>query len=297
MKTISATLQALWATRQAILVKLFQFTLIDGTVLNFCSGDQDVVVGGTTYSCGNPNGPFFETADNKAKVHFALGTSVDRMVFDVVVGDWKPEGFTFTQAVRYLLFDQAICTMSLLFMAGPGDTTAGAVPMFTGQVAQIDYSNSVAQFTIASHMELLNMQLPKNCFQAGCLNTLFDQACTLSQAAFLVTGTVSSGLTPGSYIFGLAGSAAGEGAGFFNLGRIVFTTGANAGQWRDVTSHVSGSPPVINVIPPYGIVPSAGDAFNIYPGCDKTELTCINKFNNKVNYRAMDFTPQVSLGV
>jgi uncharacterized phage protein (TIGR02218 family) len=290
MKTITPAMQALFNQRRWYTAKLFTFTLADGTVLHYCSGDQDLTVGGITYACGGTTGPYFEKADKRAKTHRAIGTSVDKMVFDVIPGSATVEGFAFLVAVRFGLFDGADFAYQRIAMGAPGDASAGAVLMFGGRVAQVDYSNSAAQFTIASYLELLNIELPRNVYQAGCLNTLFDASCTLSAAAFASTGTVAA--AGGGASFQIAGAAAGQAAGYFNLGKIQFTSGQNAGVWRAVQSHTSG-PATVNVFPPFGSVPQPGDAFAAYPGCDKQLSTCINKFNNRRNFRGFPDTPQV----
>ena len=41
----------------------------------------------------------------------------------------------------------------------------------------------------------------------------------------------------------------------------------------------------------------AGDAFTVYPGCDKTRNTCLNKFNNLLRFRGFPYTPENSIAV
>jgi uncharacterized phage protein (TIGR02218 family) len=43
---------------------------------------------------------------------------------------------------------------------------------------------------------------------------------------------------------------------------------------------------------PLPLVPSAGDAFTAYPGCDKTQATCTTKFANLGAFRGFPFIPQ-----
>lgn len=291
MKTIAAGMQALFAARKFYTAKLFTFTLQDGTALRYCSGDIDLVLGGHTYSCGGQTGPFWERSGYKAQTHWGLGTSVDSMTFDALPGSGTVEGFPFLLAVRYGLFDGADFTYQRINMGSPGDTSAGAILMFGGRVAQVDYSNTVATFTVNSYLELLNFQLPRNIYQAGCLNTLFDASCGLSQSSFPSGGTVS---VPGlPYAFDFTGVAAGQPANFFNLGKVQFTSGKNAGLWSSVQSHsVGGGISEMAVFPPFPFAPQAGDTFVAYPGCDKQQVTCTAKFANGANFRAFPFTPQ-----
>lgn len=290
-------MQALFNKRQFYTAKLFTFSLIDGTILNYCSGDQDLTVSAVTYSAGGTTGPFFEKADKKAKTHRMIGTATDQMIFDVLPGAATIEGFPFLVAVRFGLFDGADFLYQRINMATPGDTSAGAILMFGGLVGQVDYSNSAAQFTINSYLHLLDIQLPRNVWQPGCLNTLFDAGCTLSAAAFLNTGAVTNAVTPSGQTFSISGTAAGQATGFFNLGRVQFTSGANAGISRVIQNYVGGGSPTITVFPPFGNVPAVGDAFNAYPGCDKSQATCTSKFSNLTNFRGMPYVPNVSSGI
>lgn len=291
MKSVSTALQALLNTRAWITAKLFTFTLIDGTVLNYCSGDQNLTYGGTTYLCGGTIGPYWDRADNKAKATFGLGAQTTQLVFDAVMGTALIEGFPFAVAVRYGLFDSADLQYSRAFMAQGSSVVVGTVLMFGGRVAEVDFSNTVASFTCNSYLELLNQNLPRNLYQPGCNNTLFDASCTLSQASFSFSGTVTGSPLP--YLFGISGTAAGKAAGYFNLGKVQFTSGALAGPWRGVQSHVAGSPPVIAVYPPFFQAPAVGDAFIAVAGCDKQQTTCAAKFSNFQNFRGMPYVPPV----
>lgn len=297
MKTITPAMSALFAARKWYTAKLFTFTLTDGTVLRYCSGDQDLVVSAQTYSSGGLTGPYFEKADKKAVMHRSIGTSVDQLIFDVLPGTGTVEGFPFLVAVRFGLFDGADFLYQRINMATPGDTSAGAILMFGGLVGQINYSGSAAQFTINSYLHLLDIQIPRNVWQPGCLNTLFDAGCTLSKAAFTNAGTVTNGITPTAQAFSLTGAAAAQPTAYFNLGTVTFTSGANAGVSRNIQSHVGGGNPIITVYPPFGFVPAVGDAFNAFPGCDKSQSTCTVKFTNLPNFRGQPYVPQVSTGI
>jgi hypothetical protein len=42
---------------------------------------------------------------------------------------------------------------------------------------------------------------------------------------------------------------------------------------------------------PFPFTPAAGDAFDIAPGCDKTQDDCSTKFNNLVNFAGTPYVP------
>lgn len=77
---------------------------------------------------------------------------------------------------------------------------------------------------------------------------------------------------------------------YFDQGTITFTSGANSGITRTVRLYENASGQVLLWLA-LPNAPSAGDAFNIAPGCDKTLSTCTNKFGNSINYGAFPFIP------
>jgi uncharacterized phage protein (TIGR02218 family) len=296
MKTVSGALQTLFNSRQWVAAKLFTFTLVDGTVLNYCSADTNLVWSGTTYLYGGSTGPYWDRASNKAKATFGLGATTTQLVFDCIMGSGTAEGLPFATAIRYGLFDGADLQYSRAFMSPSAPTTVvGTVLMFGGGVAEVDFSNTIATFTCNSYLDLLNQNLPRNLFQPGCNNTLFDASCTLSQGAFSFSGAVTG--SSSTTAFGVSGAAAGKANGYFNLGKVKFTSGVNNGFWRGVQSFVSGSPPVMTVFPPYAQAPTAGDTFTAVAGCDKQQTTCVVKFSNLQNYRGTPYVPSYETAI
>lgn len=293
MKTGSSTLTALLTTRNFDVVDLFLFTLVDGTVLRYAGGDKDIVYGTDTYSCGaTTSGPYFQTRQNRGLCKWKIGLEVDQLSFDVLPGSGTVEGFTFLSACRLGLFDGATMTLYRAFMPTYGDTSAGLVNVFTGRVVEIDCGRSLVTFNINSHLELLDQQMPRNLYQPGCLNTLYDTGCTLLSSAFRVSGTVSSGSTVSLVNTGLS-----QATGYFDQGTISFTSGQNNGFKRNVKAYTHGSPSTVAVLIPLPFAPASSDSFTIIPGCDKQQSTCNSKFSNLANFRGFPYVPQPETGI
>ncbi len=290
MKPSNATLIALLATRQFYAVDLFVFTLVDGTVLRYCAGDKDIIYSATTYPCGGTVGPYFQKrGGDRGLFKQRIGVEVDTLQFDVLPGTATVQGIAFLQACRLGVFDGATMILYRAFMPTYGDTSAGLVNIFTGRVVEIDISRSIATFNINSHLELLSQQSPRELYQAGCLNTLFDAGCTLNSATYRVSGTVTSATAS------VIGATLAQATGYFDQGKIVFTSGNNNGFTRTVKSFTTGG--TINLLVPLPYVPAVSDTFYIYPGCDKTMSTCSSKFGNIVNFRGQPFVPSPETGI
>lgn len=289
MKTASTALISLLATRQFFTADLYQFSLSGGGQLNYCGGDRDMVWNNITWMAGGTTGPYFDRRDNKAKCHWKVGIEVDTLVFDVLPGSSTVLGDPFLSAIRQGVFDGAEMTLYRAFMPTYGNVAAGTVIMFAGRVAEIDASGSLATFSINSHLELLNQNLPRNLYQAACLNALYDSGCTLNSASFAVTGSVST-TSAQSIVY----ASLPQVTGYFDLGMLTFTSGVNTGVSRTVKTYLQGSPSSIAFIAPFPSAPNAGDTFSIIPGCDKQQSTCQNKFNNLQHFRGFPYVPENS---
>ncbi len=296
MKPASPALIALLGSRQFNYAGLYQFALIGGGSLYYTSGDTDILFGGNLYTAGGSTGPYFDTTDNKAKAHWKVGVEVDTLSFDVLPGAATVNGQPLLSAIRQGVFDGAELTFSHAYWPLQAYQTpvvpTDAVVMFTGRVAEVDWGRSIATFNVSSHLELLNQNMPRNLYQSGCVNTLFDASCSLIKSSFGVNGTALTGGTASQINATLA-----QATGYFDLGSITFTSGANSGISRTVKSYFNGSPGTISLISPFPTAPANGDTFTIYPGCDKTSATCSAKFSNLVNFRGFPFIPSNETGV
>ena len=295
VKPASPALQTLLATRSFAVGDLYTFTLVGGGVLRYTSYDTDIAYNGNTYASGGQGGPFFDRSDNKAKCHWKIGVEVDTLSFDVIPGSATVNGQPFLSAVRQGAFDGA--ELDRAFFAPPGQgnyppvtiqAATGIVVLFVGRVAEVDAGRSLATFNINSHLELLNQSLPRNLYQPGCVNTLGDASCGVALAGFAVTAAAAAGSTASIINANVSNPL----AGYFDQGKLTFTSGANAGLPRSVKQCVFGTPGTIALLAPLPNTPAPGDAFTLFPGCDKTlGVNGCPKFNNVPNFRGFPFVP------
>ena len=297
MKPATSQLITLLGTRQFGWCKLFQFDLANGASLYYCSGDVDIKIGSQVYSCGNPGGPFFETEGNLACPQWNVGLQVETLQFDFAPGSGLISGQPITQAIQQGIFDGAQLTMSSCYWPQQAYINplvpTGAIIEFVGRCGDMIPSRTRVTVNANSHTELLDQNMPRNVYQAGCLNTLYDSACTLNQASFAVNGSIVGSGSSQSIVFASMSQA----TGYFDLGKIKFTSGALNGLTTSVKSYTKGTPGPIAFNIPMPTAPANGDTFTIYPGCDKTSTTCTNKFSNFVNFRGFPTIPDSATGV
>lgn len=290
MKPVSAALLKIWASRQWFQADLYTFSggNLGSDVLRYCGGDADIYANGLYYPAGGQVGPYFDRRDNKAKCHQKIGTAADQLVFDVLPGTATVFGVPFLQALRTGQFDGAELTLERCYMPTYGDTRAGTLRMFAGRVAEIDAGRSLATFTVNSHMELLNLKWPRNLYQAGCLNNLGDAQCAVNLANYAVAGTTQPGSTASTIVATINAGL----AGYFDQGTITFTSGENEGLTRSVRVCSFGAPGSISLIGPFPAAPAPGDAFTLYPGCDKSlGANGCPKFSNVPRFRGFPYVP------
>ncbi len=285
------------------LCDLYTFTLAGGfnggAPLLYTTADADIAVpyasGRITYSSKLV---YFDQLANKAYGHWKIGLDVDSWQ---VIASASPQASIGNQpwlaALRAGALDGAIVAVDRAFIdtraglleAPASLTPLGVVNVFTGRVAEVDLGRSNAVISVNSHLELLNQNVPRNLYQAGCRWALFSVGCGLSAASFAVNGTVAAPPAPNSNLLSVILSAPG-GSGTYALGRIVMTSGANEGFARSIRSWGPASPATLTLMTPLPFAVAAGDTFTAYPGCDKQENTCI-AFGNLANFGGMPFIP------
>ncbi|MDY7537681.1 DUF2163 domain-containing protein [Undibacterium sp. RTI2.1] len=308
MKSASTALvNYLNTTRQLLMADLYTITLVGGYVVRYTGADIDLVYQGNTFKK-------FNIA--RSRTRCSVGVEVDTLKVTV---DALPihllNGASWLNAAQRGALDGASLQLQRVFMQTWGDTSLGGVLLFQGRVSDVQVGRTQAQLQVKSDLELLNTKLPRNLYQSGCLNTIYDNGCGINKASAAVSGIVTGGTlttvggirvltdaasSPGSITVGnstgaydvidnrLYASATGWTDDYFTLGTIRFNSGANAGVLRSVRLFSSN---VFTLqIPLVGLCQS-GDSFTAWPGCNRTLDSCIGKFNNRPNFKGFPFIP------
>lgn len=221
----------------------------------------------------------------RGPIRSMIGVQVDTLDMTLLTNaDVIVQNQPLSQFARNGGFDGARLRFDRYFSASWQAEACGSLNLFTGRVSELTVTGAEVKMSVKSDFELLNIPMPRNVYMAQCAHTLFDSGCTLSAAAFTVTGAVTAGSTTAAINCNLA-----QAAGYFGLGTVQFTSGLNAGITRTVKLHTTG---VLVPSFPLPYVPAIGDAFLAKPGCDKLMATCNStKFNNVANFRGFPFIP------
>jgi uncharacterized phage protein (TIGR02218 family) len=172
------------------------------------------------------------------------------------------------------------------------DTSLGLETKYMGEITGISsLDRSQCTFDVADLLYRLNQQTPPNLIQSACNNTVFDGHCALSAAAFQVAGQVAAGSTQLVINTTAALGSVGTDTLPYTLGVVKFTSGQNAGLAAKIKQQNSSTQFVLDA--PFLLTVNIGDQFIIQPGCDLSQATCLNKFNNLIHFRlGAPFVPQ-----
>jgi uncharacterized phage protein (TIGR02218 family) len=277
MKTATPELIALLnSSTQFLMADLFTITLASGSVVRYTTADVNVTFSGSIF---NAKGALLK----RGPVRSVIGLEVDTLDMSVYAdASHLIDGQPFVSAAMSGALDGATVLLQRAFLTSWTAAPVGAAILFSGRVSDVSGSRTEVKIIVKSDIELLNIKLPRNLYQPSCLNTVYDASCAANKAAKTVTGTATGGTTQ-SITTGRS-----EASGWFEQGVLTFTSGLNAGVFRTVKGFSGGA---FSFALPLPNAPAAGDAFSVFPGCDKTQSTCTSKFNNVIHFRGFPYIP------
>ena len=255
---------------------LFTIWLQSGSILTFTNLDIPVSWNGYVYSASS-------VLISGLRYKGSLGVSVDKQQIAIAARATDTlGGIPFLQALSQGAFDGAEIQREKAFFSAWGTAPLGTVLMFKGRVAQIDsIGRTTAQVTVASDLTLLDIDMPRNTYQANCVHVFCDTGCGLAAGTYSAAGTVGSGSTQTVINWASATAA-------YQQGMIVFTSGADSGTTATIKAAGSGW---LQLAYPLQNTPSTGDAFTATQGCDHTMSTCQTKYNNLAAFKGFPFVP------
>ena len=282
MKPASPALIALLNSgEQFMMTDLYTFTLAGGaTVLRYSAAPTAIVANGYLFAAG----PKFE----RSKTKVVIGTQVDELDIKIYPETTDLVGATpFLEAAWQGQFDGALLQLERAFMGGSGngygDTSAGTVILFSGRISDIDCSRTGIEMKCRSHLELLNIQMPRRLWQSSCTHVFGDAMCLFNRSILAITFPAAVGSTT-TVIQGAPTTTTP-----YMQGTIIAVSGGNAGQSRTIASFFSGGSVAVKLA--FLSPVATGDQFHLLPGCDRTLATCTNVFNNAIHFGGFPYIP------
>ncbi|KQE44830.1 DUF2163 domain-containing protein [Acinetobacter baumannii] len=279
MRAASAKLIALLDADQFVMADLYTITTVQNDVYRYTNYDFDLIVGGELY---RSDGPII----SRDGITLSLGVEVDNLSITIDVTDEETfESLRIVQAFHNGQMDGARFKLERIFMdaSTPTDTSAGTIKLFEGRIIEPEFDRNTIQASVASDLDELNVQMPRNLYQPSCSNTLFDHACGLNRENYALETTIAAGSTASRILCDIN-----QPQGWFTQGVIEFLEGGNKGLKRTIRLHELD---VLLLTLPLLEYPEVGQRIKVYPGCDKRLETCQNRFNNFARFRGAPFIP------
>ncbi len=269
--------------QQLFSAELYTVTLLSGTVYRWTSWLTNLVVSSNTYLAGSrlDGVPFVKRG------RWGITNTMQVPTIDFTL-------LEFGSTVRQLMigggFDGATLVYQRLFMdATLNPATYGTIQLFAGVAGKItNMFGGQATLEFKGKNNLLNVQVPKNVYQPGCIHTFCDAGCTLSASSFtLATAVHASGggypVTTPSLI------AVAINPNIYIGGTITMTSGAQSGLVRGIvgTSTIFAAQLAV----PFHAAPAVGDTFTMFQSCNKTMNQCNLTYGNLINFRGFPYVP------
>lgn len=248
-------------------VELLEYKYNDGTenTIYTTTADRDVVIGGNTYTAiyskrdpitinGDP-----DASNNQINIEMPKGSALT----NVLLGSDLPSGMTVK-----------------IFTVHMNDPDMEKRQIFNGSVVgwSIQHPNIVVG--IESFSKGLERMAMTSRIQRGCRHVLYRPGCFVSKSNFEVSVSVIAVNNKNVTV-----SDHGKPDGWFAGGIIQI-----GGMQRFIVRHIGNTMTVSDAM----VSLTAGAKAKLYAGCDRSSSTCLNKFDNLLNYGGVDFMPGVS---
>jgi len=273
MKTLPPGLQAHLDTGATTLAWCWKVARGDGTILGFTDHDRDLVFDGVTFAAA--------TGFTASEVVSSLGLSVDNL---------EVEGALAAAAIT------------------EADLAAGAYDGATVELWRVNWTDAsqrvlmrkgtlgeVSRGELAFTAELRGLahalqQATGRTYQRLCDADLGDARCGVDVEApgFKGAGTVDA--VSDDRILTVSGLG-GFDSNWFRFGKLLWTSGSNAGRIAEVKAHAKASTVTLTLWQRAASAVETGDGFTVTAGCDKTLATCKAKFDNVANFRGFPHMP------
>lgn len=185
--------------------------------------------------------------------------------------------------IKFGLLDAAPVTIYTVYMPVYGQVNGPSTELlsetkFVGSVTAITQLGiTTASLTVSDPRYLLNVSVPQRQVSANCWWVLYSTGCTLSKNSFYHAGVIATVDAANQNFTTTAHIAVASPSGTFTQGVLTWTSGNNSGLSNAVRLWTPGGSSDTIMLDIPAILPvAAGDAFNLYQGCDHTYASCID---------------------
>lgn len=282
MRSSSAHMTAMLATRQHRRARCLYLALEDGTVLGITDHDANLLVDMPDIS-DVPVTYYSNVGITPSDISMSVGLDADSLE---VTGPLT--ALVTKDAVLGKRFSRA---MARIFEVDWNAADQGMVPIIGGNVADTNVRGGKFVFEIRSLFDFLNQSIGR-LLSPYCSADLGDELCTVPRPTF--TAAVVAVTDEYRFQIDLGGVYADD---YFLKGAVEFFTGSLAGTKEVEIVGYDGTTADVVLIAPLADEPQIGDQLYIKRGCSKLKIsadaalpTC-KTYNNVLNFRGFDQVP------
>ena len=274
MKTLPTGLQEHLNTGATTMCWCWKLTRNDAGVQGFTDHDVDLAFDGVTYEAAS--------GFTASEVQSLLNLAIDNLT---VTGALSSATIN-EDDLASGLYDNAAIEIWRVNWASPDQ----CVLMRKGNLGEVKRGKTAFQAELRGLAHVLNQPVGR-VYGNGCDADLGGARCTIDLTNALYRGTASVAAATDARRFTATGLDAFS-DGWFSGGKLVWSSGANAGRAMEVKRHgVSALGVSVELWQAMSEAIAPGDGFIITAGCDKQFVTCKTKFANTANFRGFPYMP------
>lgn len=260
------------------ITELFRITCRNGVAARFTPHPESIILGG--------DGTYQNIPIRRSEINYHPDLQVDKVTVDMGI-----VGITIGSqqlSIPQLIQREYLSYAHVEILAYDFVKKMVLRTMFEGYITgDVSYSEGTLTFPVTSLLDKLKELVPKIIWSEFCQHHLYSSRCGVSKGAYTESGEVTGGT--GRVIQADLFLLTNKEVGWWARGAVTFTSGANQGISRAVYSHGDG---YVNLIIPFPEAIVAGDTFTVCAGCDRTGVTCDEKFDNYENFFGFEYIPK-----
>jgi uncharacterized phage protein (TIGR02218 family) len=208
------------------------------------------------------------------------------------IGNFSIKG-VLTRDLRYSSFEALRGLSATVYLYLPEGTVIA--PIFKGKIG-ITTLEGGSKFSIEVLSRLAasdNITLPQ--ITPSCILTLGSERCSVDMSLYSVPFVIDT-VQNERGVFSFQTTTPIPPSGYFTLGKCRFTQAPDVSQ-PGIIANIIGSPFggwEVRLLVPLEIYLTTGMTGILTPGCDKTVLTCTNKYNNLINHLGAPGIPNIN---
>ncbi|WDM85625.1 DUF2163 domain-containing protein [Ehrlichia sp. JZT12] len=269
MRNISTQLKQHLSSEVLTIANCLQLTLQNKNIIGLTDFDQNLVIDNITYETTPGLNIDMLRYNSTAGYHTKIETTINSNTIK-------------EEHIISGIYDSAIVK---IFLVNYTDLTQGSITLFYGSIEKITLTNHKFIAELSSLYNILSRNIG-DFFSSSCRAQFCDNKCKLNKKLFTNTNTISRVISNQEFECINLSSI----DNYYTYGLVTFITGKNSNFTFEIKYHNKSHIKLYNPTP-YQI--SVNDKFSIIAGCDKSFITCSNRFNNSVNFRGEPHIPEI----